>query len=295
MTAQLAVGTCNWSDHQGFYPPGLPAAARLAYYAGFFPMVEIDSSYYAIPQPSRTSAWAQQTPADFRFNIKAYRALPYHQREGGVAREPTAAEEKGFLAALGPLRESGKLRAVHYQFPSWFTASPLNLDRLARLRERHLEDLVVVEFRHRSWAEPERLPQLLELLSEARLCLCAVDEPQIGSGSFPTLLRVTDQRLAVVRFHGRNRQTWYRGGASSADRFDYLYSEAELREWVEPIRKLAEHVAEVELLFNNNRANYAVINGLQMAHLLGLDYPPLEPAAAAIEEPQLPYADQPAS
>jgi len=291
MTAQLAVGTCNWSDHQGFYPRGLPAAGRLAYYARFFPLVEIDSSYYAIPEPGRTRAWAQQTPADFRFNIKAYRALTYHQREGGVAREPTAAEEERFLAALGPLRESGKLRAVHYQFPSWFTASPLNRDRLARLRERHREDLVVVEFRHRSWAEPEGLPQLLELLSEARLCLCTVDEPQLGSGSFPTLLDVTDQRLVVVRFHGRNRQTWYRGGASSGDRFDYLYSEAELRAWVDPIRKLAEEVAEVQLLFNNNRANYAVINGLQMAHLLGLDYPPLP--GAVPDEPQLPYPKPP--
>ena len=289
MPGTLAVGTCNWSDHQGFYPAGLPAGGRLAYYARFFPLVEVDSSYYAIPPPARTAAWAEQTPAAFQFNIKAYRALTYHQRDVGVPREPTPAEEGAFLDALAPLRESGKLRAVHYQFPSWFTASPLNLDRLARLRERHLGDLVVVEFRHRSWADPARLPQLLELLQEARLCLCTVDEPQIGSGSFPTLPQVTDRRLAVVRFHGRNRRAWYRGGASSADRFDYLYSEDELREWVDPIRKLAEEAAEVQLLFNNNRANYAVVNGLQMAHLLGLDYPSTNALEEDAQEPRLPF------
>ncbi|MHB1527022.1 MAG: DUF72 domain-containing protein [Candidatus Dormibacteria bacterium] len=292
MAGTLAVGTCNWSDHQNFYPAGLPAGERLAYYARFFPLVEVDSSYYAIPSPVRTSAWAQRTPADFRFNIKAYRALTYHQREAGAPREPTEAEEQGFLAALVPLRESGKLKAVHYQFPSWFTASPLNLIRLARLRERHPDDLVVVEFRHRSWADPQRLPQLLELLQEARLSLCAVDEPQLGSGSFPTLLDVTDRRLVAVRFHGRNRQAWYRGGASSADRFDYLYSEDELREWVDPIRRLTEEAGEVQLLFNNNRADYAVVNGLQLAHLLGLEYPSPGLPLTEVAEPRLPYSEE---
>ena len=88
-------------------------------------------------------------------------------------------------------------RQLHYQFPPWFDASPLNLDRVARLRERHPEDLVIVEMRNRSWAEPERCGQLLDLLSESRVSLCVVDEPQLGSGSFPRLVEVTDPRLAA--------------------------------------------------------------------------------------------------
>jgi uncharacterized protein YecE (DUF72 family) len=112
-----------------------------------------------------------------------------------------------------------------------------------------------------------------ELLREALISLCVVDEPQVGQGSFPTLLAVTDPRLVVVRFHGRNRGTWYKKGPTSGDRFDYLYSRAELSDWVDPSQKLAEQVDELQLLFNNNRADYAVVNGLQMADLLGLGYP----------------------
>ncbi|MHB8393978.1 MAG: DUF72 domain-containing protein [Candidatus Dormibacteria bacterium] len=285
MTAALRIGTCNWSDHSDFYPRGLPLRDRLAYYARFFPIVEVDSSYYAIPTPERTRAWSEAVPDAFLFNVKAFRSMTYHERVGGEPREPTASEESAFLACLEPLREAGKLRAVHYQFPPWFTASPANQDRLARLRERHQRDLVVVEFRHRSWADPEGLPQLLGLLAEAQVSLCLVDEPQIGSGSFPTLPELTDPRLAVIRFHGRNRHTWYRPGPTSGDRFDYLYREDELREWSEPIRELVNSVDELHLLFNNNRANYAVVNGLQMAHILGLDYPPLPSA-----QPSLPIA-----
>ncbi|MHB1575114.1 MAG: DUF72 domain-containing protein [Candidatus Dormibacteria bacterium] len=273
MVATILVGTCNWSDHRDFYPVGLAARDRLAYYAKYFPLVEVDSSYYAIPPPQRTATWARATPPEFRFNFKAYRALTYHEREQGALREPTGDEERAFLACLEPVREAGKLRAVHYQFPPWFTAAPENANRLSRLRDRHPDDLVVVEFRHRSWARDEGLVGLLELLREAQLSLCLVDEPQLGTGSFPTLTEVTDPRLAVIRFHGRNRSTWYRSGPTSADRFDYLYREDELREWLGRVDELSSRVAEVHVLFNNNRANYAVVNGLQMAQLLGLQYP----------------------
>ncbi|MDA8331804.1 MAG: DUF72 domain-containing protein [Candidatus Dormibacteraeota bacterium] len=286
MVARVLVGTCNWSDHRDFYPKGLPARDRLSFYAGVFPLVEVDSSYYAIPPPERTRSWVEATPAEFSFNVKAYRALTYHEREQGVARDPTPAEEQAFLRCLEPLRQLGRLRAVHYQFPPWFRFEPENVNRLALLRDRHPEDLVVVEFRHRSWSHPEHLPRLLDLLREARLSLCVVDEPEIGSGSFPTLLEVTDPRLLVIRFHGRNRTTWYRSGATSADRFDYLYGEDELRAWRAPILELSQEVGQLHVLFNNNRANYAVINGLQMAALLGLAYPRSVPGQQLLPLPE---------
>ncbi len=295
MSGRILVGTCNWSDHQNFYPRGLLAKERLAYYARVFPLVEIDTSFYAIPSPERTAAWVAATGEEFRFNIKAYRALTYHEREKGVPREPTSEEEQEFARALAPLQQSGKLRAIHYQFPPWFTASPRNLDRLARLRDRHREDLLVVEFRHRSWVEGDRQAQLLDLLSEARLSLCTVDEPQLGSGSFPTLPEVTDPRLGVVRFHGRNWQRWYVSGRTSADRFDYLYNREELAGWVPQVRALAAQVEELHLLFNNNRSNYAVVNGLEMAELLelGLAPPRPHPGLEAPEPLSLPLASEP--
>ncbi|HUY57711.1 MAG TPA: DUF72 domain-containing protein [Candidatus Micrarchaeaceae archaeon] len=297
MAGRILVGTCNWSDHQEFYPEGLPPGDRLAYYARHFPLVEVDSTYYGIPPPRRTARWADSTPEDFLFNVKAYRSLTYHEREGGQPREPTPAEESQFAACLVPLRESGKLRALHYQFPPWFGASPLNQDRLARLRERHPDDLLIVEMRNRSWADPERFRQLLDLLQESRVSLCIVDEPQVGSGSFPKLTEVTDRRLAAVRFHGRNAQTWYARGKSSGDRFNYLYSVEELRQWEADIRRLATEAEEVHLLFNNNRSNYAVVNGLQMAEILELNLPspPSGPAAAGpapLSEPSLPFGGQ---
>ncbi len=276
MSAEITVGTCNWSDHEGFYPKGLAPGRRLLHYARFFPVVEVDSSYYAIPPVSRTAGWAHDTPPGFRFNVKAYRSLTFHEREAGVPRAPTEEEVTRFLACLEPLRDAGKLVAVHYQFPPWFTAGPENRERVALLRQRHPKDLLVVEFRHRSWASPEHLPKLTSLLREAQLSLCLVDEPQLGQGSFPRLLEVTDPRLVVVRFHGRNRATWYKAGATSGDRFNYLYSPEELGDWVPSIRRLAATVERLQLLFNNNRANYAVINGLQMAHLLELGYPSVE-------------------
>jgi len=298
MAGRILVGTCNWSDHQEFYPEGLPPVGRLAYYARYFPLVEVDSTFYGIPPPRRTANWVDSTPESFLFNIKAYRALTYHEREGGQPREPTRSEESQFAACLIPIRESGKLRALHYQFPPWFAASPLNLDRLARLRERHPDDLVIVEMRNRSWAGPERFEQLLDLLSESRVSLCVVDEPQLGSGSFPRLVEVTDKRLTAVRFHGRNSETWYARGKTSGDRFNYLYRPGELREWVADIRRLATEAAEVHLLFNNNRSNYAVVNGLQMAEILELNLPPStrllpDGPPPRVTEPPLPFGPHP--
>ncbi|HVB53567.1 MAG TPA: DUF72 domain-containing protein [Candidatus Acidoferrales bacterium] len=298
MAGRILIGTCNWSDHEGFYPVGLPPAGRLAYYARFFPLVEVDSTYYGIPPPRRTASWVEGTPENFLFNVKAYRSLTFHERDSGQPRDPTAAEERQFAACLVPLREGGKLRAIHYQFPPWFGASPLNLDRLARLRDRHPDDLVIVEMRHRSWAEPARFEQLLDLLSESRVSLCMVDEPQLGSGSFPRLVEVTDRRLAAVRFHGRNSGTWYARGKTSGDRFNYLYTPAELREWEADIRRLATASAEVHLLFNNNRSNYAVVNGLQMAEILDLHLPPARAVApdgqtSQLTEPPLPFGPHP--
>ena len=280
MATRLLVGTCNWADHAPFYPPGLPPADRLRYYAELFPIVEVDSSFYGIPTPRTTQRWAAITPDDFVFNVKAYRSMTGHERVDGRPRRPTAGELAAFEAALAPLRAAGKLRAVHYQFPPWFTATPENLAELSALAERHGDDLVAVEFRHRSFGDPERWPLVMDLLREARLTYCCVDEPQIGSGSMPPLRAVTAE-LAMVRFHGRNQRTWYRGGPRSGDRFDYRYTLAELTEWLSPIRELGVATAEVHLLFNNNQQNYAVLNALELASLLQLDRPRLGPSLPA--------------
>ena len=194
-------------------PAGAGEGARqrekLTYYARFFPVVEVDTTFYGIPRLSTVEGWLQRTPADFRFNVKAYRSLTGHEREGGRPRAPTPEEERDFMAAIAPLREAGRLVAVHYQFPPWFKNSPQARDAIAVARERHPEDIVAIEFRHRSWFDDGAWPATADLLRELDAVYVGVDAPQIGDATAPPLLEVTSPRLAIARFHGRNRGTWY--------------------------------------------------------------------------------------
>ncbi len=275
MTAEILVGTCNWADHAEFYPPDLVTGRRqrekLTYYAQFFPIVEIDTSFYGIPRPSVVDGWIARTPESFAFNIKAFRSLTRHEREGGAPRPPTDEEVRDFLAALVPLRESGRLRAVHYQFPPWFTNRPEARDVLLETRDRHPDDIVAIEFRHRSWFDDGAWPATEDLLRELDCVYVGVDAPQLGSGTAPPILAVTSQKLCIARFHGRNRSTWYRpSGPTSGDRFNYLYSPDELREWAPAIRAAANQGVPVHVLLNNNRSNYAVVNAFDFAALLDL-------------------------
>jgi uncharacterized protein YecE (DUF72 family) len=274
--APILIGTCNWVDHDEFYPDelrGRRQRERLAFYARYFPLVEIDSSFYGIPTPDRVADWVARTPDDFLFNIKAYRSLTGHEREQGRPRLPTDDEERAFLEALVPLRESGKLGAVHYQYPPWVVSGPAGREALLRARDRHPGDVIAVEFRHRSWFEGERLAETEDLLRELDCTLVGVDAPQLGSGTAPPHLAVTSARLVLVRFHGRNYESWYRKVATTGERFDYLYPPAELRQWVPAIQAAADRGVPVHVLMNNNRSNYAVVNGFDMAHLLGIRTP----------------------
>jgi uncharacterized protein YecE (DUF72 family) len=286
--APILIGTCNWLDHEEFYPTELRGSRqkeRLGFYARYFPIVEIDSSFYGIPSPATVAGWVTRTPDQFTFNIKAFRSLTRHERDGGRPRPPTREEERDFAAALRPLREAAKLGAVHYQFPPWFTATTEAREELLRVRERHPDDVLAIEFRHRSWFEDGRLAETEDLLGELDCTLVGVDAPQIGSGTAPPHLAVTSPRLALVRFHGRNFRTWYARTKTTAERFDYLYPPGELAHWVPAVRAVAERGVPVHLLMNNNRSNYAVVNGFDMAHLLDVGLPrPPEPILRRMAE-----------
>jgi uncharacterized protein YecE (DUF72 family) len=278
MAAPILVGTSNWADHHPFYPPELEKGRRqrdkLTFYARYFPIVEIDTTFYGIPKPQVVDAWLGRTPADFRFNVKAYKALTRHERENGVPRPPTAQEEQEFLLALQPLRQAGRLVAVHYQFPPWFTNTPEHRDAVAEARERHPDDIVAIEFRHRSWFDGEAWPQTEDLLRELDAVYVGVDAPQIGSATAPPVLAVTSSKLCIARFHGRNWKTWYiKNAKTTADRFDYLYPPPQLQEWVPAIQAAAAAGVPVHALMNNNRGNYAVVNAFDMGALLGLRLP----------------------
>ncbi len=262
--AEIRVGTCSWSDHTGFYPEGLKSTEQITYYAQRFPIVEINSTFYR-PMPERNfQAWARRTPEGFVFDVKPYRQMTWHDRKT----PPDDAQSTAFRDSLQPLRDAGKLGAVHAQFPPWYVYRPENLDYIAHLRGLFAGDPFGVEFRHHSWYEPDHIATTLDALREIHAGLTVVDEPQLGSGSVPTLLEVTDPSLVIVRFHGRNSKMWYARTATTAERFDYLYSPEELAGWLPGIHGLAERVRHVHVLFNNNMQDYAVQNARQLRLLL---------------------------
>jgi uncharacterized protein YecE (DUF72 family) len=290
--SKLLVGTCNWADHDPFYPKGLKPADRLGYYAKLFPIVEVDSTFYRLMPATNFKAWVERTPDDFVFDVKAYRTLTRHdakyqpgkKHEGDdPALDPADDDFKAFITSLQPMREAGKLRAVLFQFPPWVKASQRNHDYMATIREYMQDDLVAVEFRHRSWLEGEERERTFDVLRSLGFVYTAVDQPQIGSGSIPPVYKVTNPKLAIVRFHGRNYKSWYvRNAASSRERFDYLYKPEELEEWVPPAQQMAVEAEEVHLLMNNNAQNYAIVNARDMMRLLGQTPPPMD---AQIELP----------
>jgi uncharacterized protein YecE (DUF72 family) len=264
--SRICVGTCSWADHTNFYPAGLPSNQQLTFYAQHFPLVEIDATFYHLMPERNFRLWAERTPAEFVFDVKPYRQLTWHDRE----KPPDDETFARFSTALQPLRDVGKLGAISMQFPPWFMVNARNLAYIRECRERFGIDRLSVEFRRREWLEGEHVAEVLDTLRSHQVGLTVVDEPQIGSGSVPTLLAVTTPELAVVRFHGRNAKMWYANVARTADRFDYLYSEAELKEWLPKVEELAQGARELHLLFNNNRDDYAVRNAHQLRMLLSV-------------------------
>ena len=287
--SNILVGTASWTDkmlvESGlFYPPAVKSPEdRLRYYATQFPVVEADSSYYAMPTARNSTLWADRTPQVFVFDIKAFRLFTQHQTSPqGLPkdiRDALGPIEKTniyyadmpdelltelwqrFRAAIMPLQQAGKFDAVLFQFPPWFVYRPSNLDHIQRCAELLAGYQLAVEFRHRSWFEEKHREQVLGFERDHGLAHVVVDEPQGFASSIPPVWEVTCPKLAIVRLHGRNRETWDKKGlASSAERFDYLYSDAELLELAEQVRRLAANVGRVHVFFNNNYSNYAQRN-----------------------------------
>ncbi len=278
--SKIYVGTCAWSDHANFYPAGLPSNQQITYYAQRFSVVEIDSTYYRLMPVRNFGLWAERTPEGFVFDVKAFKQLTFHDRKN----PPTGEVHGQFSASVQPLRDANKLGALHFQFPPWFMSGERNLDYIRSLRELYPDDLLSVEFRHRSWYAPESYAEVTGALRDAAMGLTVVDEPQIGTGSVPTVAEVTLPALSIVRFHGRNSRMWYAKVKTTAERFDYLYNEDELREWVPRVGELASAADAVHVLFNNNAQDYAVRNSSQLRLLLREGLPGLEVVASPEEE-----------
>jgi len=272
---RIRVGTCSFADEaltKWFYPGGLPARERLPYYAERFDTVEIDSTYYRLPDEAMTGGWAERTPLDFVFHIKAFGVMTRHPvrvqqlppdlrddapvddrgRVDRPSRELRAEIFKRFLEGISPLRREGKLGGILMQFPSYVVRKPVSFDYLAWAREQLGDHEMLVEFRHASWFDEEGRRETLSFLEEHAMTHVVTDSPRIDAKTVvPTIPAVTGPS-AYVRLHGRNADTWHKRGGGASERFDYLYSDDELHEWVEPLRELAGEAENVYALFNNN-------------------------------------------
>jgi uncharacterized protein YecE (DUF72 family) len=296
----IFVGTASWTDptlikSKRFYPPEARTPEdRLRFYASRFPVVEVDSSYYAMPSVDNAIRWAERTPDDFVFDIKAFRAFTLHKtplkalpedlrdevseqadQNGEVRWEalPDAPRERMwsiFEDGIKPLQDARKLGYILLQLPPWVMMKAGNVRHLAECASRFDDYVLAVEFRHRSWMDPGNRREVIAFLREQNIPFVIVDEPQGFPNSIPAVWEATSPEMAVVRFHGRNRETWNKRKISAAERFNYSYSIDELKGFVEPVRKLASATRDVHALFNNCYEDRGVQNALQFRELLGV-------------------------
>jgi uncharacterized protein YecE (DUF72 family) len=282
MPATVRLGTCSFADEglvKTWYPRGVSTSkARLAYYAERFDTVEVDSPYYHLPDPDVTGRWAQRTPPQFMFHVKAHKTMTWHEGE------PTDEAFAEFRTSIEPLELSGKLRGILLQYHPRFVKSPDALAELERVRPR-IDPLVpLVEFRHRSWMEPEERADTLAFLERNGLAYVSVDTPMTRASNVIARHAASTHRVAYVRFHGRNEKTWNIKSEKSSERFDWMYGPDELEEWVAKLDRLSSEADEVYALFNNNRDDFAPRSAVILRGLLdeaGI------PAAGGIEPPPL--------
>ena len=298
MAAPVRIGTCSFADEAlvtYWYPPGLPPRERLGWYAEHFSTVEIDSTYYRVPDAKMVEGWSSRTPEGFMLHIKAFGLMTRHPvrleqvppdlRDGlpvddrgrvdRPSRELRAEVFRAFLEALEPLRAAGKLGGILFQMPPYVTWKPSSLSYLEWAREQVGDDAFLFEPRHRSWYEEGVRADLLRFLEERRMTWVVVDAPKTGAANVPDTLVAVTTPIAYVRFHGRNAATWNVRGGSAAQRFDHLYSESELREWVPNLRRLSDEAEEAYAYFNTNNqvANQAQapLNAALLRRLLDED------------------------
>ncbi len=306
----IRIGTASWAakslvDSGRFYPPEVRTAeARLRYYSTQFPLVEVDSSYYAMPTAMQSRAWAARTPADFVFNVKAFRLFTGHAARLGMLPadlrdevrdelrddrrdSPAGADNvyyrdlqpgvrfelwQRFAAAVEPLDSEGKLGAVHFQFAPWVQNTRDGRAHVAHCAEMLAGHTIAAEFRHRSWFDSAECSRAtLDFQRKLGMAHTVVDCPQGFTNTVRAVWQVTNEKLAVVRLHGRNESTWApKPGTASGQRFNYDYDDAELAAMVPGIEALARQASSVHVVFNNNHDSQGQRNARALARLMGL-------------------------
>lgn len=292
MPGKIMVGTSSWAD-PGFvkewYPPKMAAGERLSWYAERFGYVELNSSFYAVPDRTTVHRWAEQTPDGFVFDVKAHRLLSRHWAaldslppdlrdraettdRGRVRLTPEleTALVSRLLEETAPLAAAGKLGSFLLQLTPAFSPRKHRLEELDELVGALAPHGVALELRNRGWVDERRREETLAWFADHGVAYVCVDAPPGEHFSImPSGLdAVTRDGLAYLRLHGRNADGYIKG-KSVAERFGWRYDDDELEEVARRVEAMAEQAGEVHVAFNNNRGDDAPTAAQRFRSLLG--------------------------
>jgi uncharacterized protein YecE (DUF72 family) len=275
----IRIGTSSWADPEfvrDWYPPGLPAGARLNWYAQRFDYVEVNSTFYAVPARKVVQRWDLETPSNFLFDVKLHGLLSRHavkcallppdirrdaesNARGNVILTPKLERLVGarILEEVEPLRQAGKLGAFLLQLSPSFSPRKHQLSELEQLIALFRAEELAIELRNRNWLTESNREETLGFFQSRHVPLVLVDAPESEHFTVMQMVNnVTSPKLAYLRLHGRNARS-YISGRSVAERFDYDYSLEEIDGIATRVRDLAEETEEVHVAFNNNHSLYA--------------------------------------
>ena len=289
---KILIGTASWSD-PGFvefwYPKKMRPADRLGWYAQHFTMVEVNSTFYSVPDPMLVRRWCDVTPENFVFNIKLHQLLSHHSTPAKLLPPPlqkklrleknakvaaTTATVDEVLHAFAPsfevLRRAGKLGVLLLQLSPAFSPRKHELSELENVLQLTSKFRVAVELRNRNWVEGEQLEKTLDFIGERNAIFVNVDAPRAEHFTImPSELdAITNSEVAYLRLHGRDSHA-YLTGKTVAARFNYDYSDAEIDEVAARSERLAGKAKEVHVIFNNNARDYAPHAALRLRKALG--------------------------
>jgi uncharacterized protein YecE (DUF72 family) len=308
-TQKVLVGTASWTD-PGFiakwYPKKLRAADRLTWYSEHFNLVEINSSFYAVPSRAQVKKWCAQTPDGFVFDVKLHKLLSRHSAgpetllpdlrnlarvEAGKVQltpELERALAKRFLEELKPFREGDKLGALLLQLSPSFSPRANKLEELHSLFEQLSTATLAVELRNRNWVTGDQRAATLAFFEQRNLPLVSVDGPADKHFMIMPSEDYVTGKLAYLRCHGRNAEGYIKGRTVAA-RFNYLYSEQEVKQLARRAVEMAAQAPAVHVILNNNAEDYAPRNAAQLRKVLERDFPQIATGAPpTVKAPDLP-------
>lgn len=277
--SMINIGLTGWGDHDDLYPDVDQKKDKLRTYSSYFPIVELDSTYYAILRQSTIEKWCQETPERFKFIVKAHQYLTGHSdfRQHYDSIQSVFSEYKEMLK---PMQASNKLAFVLLQFPPWFDCTMKNVKYLQYAIQQLAPYKVAVEFRNQTWFATENKESTLDFLHRQTVIHSICDEPQAGIGSIPFVNRITD-KTAFIRLHGRNVAGWTQKDLSSDEwrnvRYLYDYNSDELNWLIGQIKMLSHKAKDIYIVFNNNSGGHAANNAFSLMRMLGIQYENLSP------------------